>query len=118
MITMPLEIWWHELNTWEPEKAHLFCNVTLALACFMLAATALLRRSLTPQHVTIRRNRLIDKNMLQFKHLGMTRKSGFHFCGSCSKAADHARFRRMVLLVMALQAAITAAKLRTEMSWQ
>jgi predicted enzyme related to lactoylglutathione lyase len=28
-MTMPLRIWWHELNTWEPEQARRFYNVTL-----------------------------------------------------------------------------------------
>ncbi|MCB1432426.1 MAG: VOC family protein [Alphaproteobacteria bacterium] len=28
-MTMPLRIWWHELNTWEPEQARRFYRVTL-----------------------------------------------------------------------------------------
>jgi uncharacterized protein len=29
MISTPLRIWWHELNTWEPDQARHFYNATL-----------------------------------------------------------------------------------------
>lgn len=29
MMSTPLKIWWHELNTWEPEQARHFYNTTL-----------------------------------------------------------------------------------------
>jgi uncharacterized protein len=29
MMSTPLKVWWHELNTWEPEQARHFYNVTL-----------------------------------------------------------------------------------------
>ena len=29
MTSTPLKVWWHELNTWEPEKARHFYNETL-----------------------------------------------------------------------------------------
>lgn len=29
MISMPLKIWWHKLNTWEPEQALTFYHTTL-----------------------------------------------------------------------------------------
>ena len=29
MISAPLKIWWHELNTWEPEQARHFYSATL-----------------------------------------------------------------------------------------
>jgi len=29
MASSPLKVWWHELNTWEPDQARHFYNVTL-----------------------------------------------------------------------------------------
>ena len=29
MTSTPLKVWWHELNTWEPEQARHFYNETL-----------------------------------------------------------------------------------------
>lgn len=29
MASGPLKVWWHELNTWDPEQARRFYNVTL-----------------------------------------------------------------------------------------
>ena len=29
MMSTPLKVWWHELNTWEPDQARHFYNVTL-----------------------------------------------------------------------------------------
>ena len=29
MASTPLKVWWHELNTWEPDQARHFYNVTL-----------------------------------------------------------------------------------------
>jgi predicted enzyme related to lactoylglutathione lyase/uncharacterized protein YjiS (DUF1127 family) len=29
MMSTPLKVWWHELNTWEPEQARHFYNATL-----------------------------------------------------------------------------------------
>ena len=29
MASSPMKVWWHELNTWEPDQARQFYNVTL-----------------------------------------------------------------------------------------